>query len=66
MRLGSHKSSSVRAAIRAAGAKLFFPPPYSPDLNPIELVFAKLKTALLNKAEERTVEDTWRRIGHKE
>jgi transposase len=60
--LGSHKSQAVRSAIRAAGAKLFFLPPYSPDLNPIEQVFAKLKT-LLRKAEERTVEATWRRIG---
>ena len=60
--LGSHKGKPVRAAIRAAGAKLFFLPPYSPDLNPIEQVFSKLKT-LLRKAEERTVEATWRRIG---
>jgi len=60
--LGSHKSQAVRAAIRAVGAKLFFLPPYSPDLNPIEQVFAKLKT-LLRKAEERTVEAAWRRIG---
>ena len=60
--LGSHKGKSVRRAIRAAGAKLFFLPPYSPDLNPIEQVFAKLKT-LLGKAAERSVEDTWRRIG---
>jgi transposase len=60
--LGSHKSQAVRKAIRAAGAKLFFLPPYSPDLNPIEQVFAKLKT-LLRKAEERTVEATWQRIG---
>lgn len=60
--LGSHKGQAVRKAIRAAGAKLFFLPPYSPDLNPIEQVFAKLKT-LLRKAEERTVEATWRRIG---
>ena len=60
--LGSHKGQAVRRAIRAAGAKLFFLPPYSPDLNPIEQVFAKLKT-LLRKAAERTVEDTWRRIG---
>ena len=52
----------MRRAIRAAGAKLFFLPPYSPDLNPIEQVFAKLKT-LLRKAAERTVEATWRRIG---
>jgi transposase len=60
--LGSHKGRAVRAAIRKAGAKLFFLPPYSPDLNPIEQVFAKLKT-LLRKAAERTVEATWRRIG---
>jgi transposase len=60
--LGSHKAKAIRHAIRAAGAKLFFLPPYSPDLNPIEQVFAKLKT-LLRKAEERTVEATWKRIG---
>jgi transposase len=60
--LGSHKGKAVRKAVRAAGAKLFFLPPYSPDLNPIEQVFAKLKT-LLRKAAERTVEATWRRIG---
>ena len=52
----------MRRAIRAAGAKLFFLPPYSPDLNPIEQVFAKLKT-LLRKAAERTIEATWQRIG---
>lgn len=60
--LGSHKGKAVRQAIRAAGAKLFFLPPYSPDLNPIEQVFAKLKT-LLRKAAERTVDATWQRIG---
>jgi transposase len=60
--LGSHKGPAVRRAIRAAGAKPFFLPPYSPDLNPIEQVFAKLKT-LLRKAAERTIETTWRRIG---
>ena len=60
--LSSHKGEAVRKAIRAAGARLFFLPPYSPDLNPIEQVFAKLK-ALLRKAAERTVEATWRRIG---
>src|SRR5665213_1992677 len=60
--LGSHKGQAVRRAIRAAGARLFFLPPYSPDLNPIEQVFAKLKT-LLRKAAERTVETTWKRIG---
>ena len=60
--LGSHKGAAVRKAIRSAGAKLLFLPPYSPDLNPIEQVFAKLKH-LLRKAAERTQEATWRRIG---
>jgi transposase len=60
--LGSHKGQAVRRAIRNRGAKLFFLPAYSPDLNPIEQVFAKLKT-LLRKAAERTVETTWKRIG---
>jgi len=52
--LGSHKGHAVRRAIRPVGARLLFLPPYSPDLNPIEQVFAKLKT-LLRKAAERTV-----------
>ena len=60
--LGSHKGAAVRHAIRATGAKLFFLPPYSPDLNPIEQMFAKLKT-LLRKLAARSVEATWRRIG---
>ena len=60
--LGSHKGSTVRRLIRAVGAKLFFLPRYSPDLNPIEQVFAKLKT-LLRKADPRTIEATWRQIG---
>ena len=60
--LSSHKSPAIRKAIREAGARLFFLPPYSPDLNPIEQVFAKLKT-LLRKADERTIDATWRRIG---
>jgi transposase len=60
--LGSHKGKAVRRAIRATGAHFLFLPPYSPDLNPIEQVFAKLKT-LLRKAAERTVEATWKRIG---
>jgi len=60
--LGSHKSQAVRQLIRAAGAKLFFLPRYSPDLNPIEQVFSKLKT-LLRKADARTIEATWRQIG---
>ncbi len=60
--LGSHKGKAVRKAIRAAGARLLFLPPYSPDLNPIEQVFAKLKH-LLRRSQERTTEDAWRRIG---
>ena len=53
--LGSHKGKAVRRAIRSAGAKLFFLPKYSPDLNPIEQVFAKLKH-LLRKAAARTLQ----------
>ena len=60
--LGSHKANAVRQAIRAAGARLLFLPPYSPDLNPIEQAFSKLKHHLRN-AGERTVEATWQRIG---
>ena len=60
--LGSHKGRAVRAAIRTAKAKLFFLPAYSPDLNPIEQAFAKMKT-LLRKAGARTIEATWRTIG---
>ena len=60
--LGSHKRQAIRRAIRAAGAKLFFLPPYSPDLNPIEQLFAKLKT-LLRKLDARSSEATWRGIG---
>lgn len=60
--LGSHKSQVIRKTIRAAGAKLIFLPPYSPDLNPIEQAFAKLKT-LLRKADARSVEETWKNIG---
>ena len=52
----------ARKAIRAAGAKLFFLPPYSPDLNPIEQAFAKMKT-LLRKADARAIDDTSRQIG---
>jgi transposase len=60
--LGSHKGRGVRRAIRQAGAHLFFLPPYSPDLNPIEQLFAKLKH-LMRKAQARTVDDTWRKVG---
>ncbi|ARN83757.1 IS630 family transposase (plasmid) [Methylocystis bryophila] len=60
--LGSHKSAAVREAIRAKGARLIFLPKYSPDLNPIEQVFSKLKR-MLRKAEERTIDALWRRVG---
>ena len=60
--LSSHKRPAIRAAIRSVGARLLFLPPYSPDLNPIEQVFAKLKH-LLRKAAERTAKETWKRIG---
>ena len=60
--LGSHKGKAVRRLIRAAGAKLLFLPKYSPDLNPIEQVFAKLKH-LLRKAAARTVETVCAAVG---
>lgn len=60
--LGSHRSNAVRQAIRAAGAKLFFLPKYSPDLNPIEQVFAKLKH-LLRKAAARSFDTISAAIG---
>jgi transposase len=60
--LAAHKVKGVREAIEGAGAHLLYLPPYSPDLNPIEMVFAKLKT-LLRKADARSVEATWRSIG---
>jgi transposase len=60
--LSAHKVKGVRAAIEAAGAELLYLPPYSPDLNPIEQAFAKLK-ALLRTAGSRTVETLWQTIG---
>jgi len=60
--LSSHKGDAIRDAIEAAGAELRYLPPYSPDLNPIEQAFAKLK-ALLRKYAERTVEALRDRIG---
>ena len=60
--LGSHKGKSARSAIRAKGAHLLFLPPYSPDLNPIEQVFAKIKH-LIRAAQPRDVEATWRKVG---
>ncbi len=61
--LSSHKSKAVQDAIEAAGAELRYLPPYSPDLNPIEQAFSKLK-AHLRKHKERSLEDLWSRIGN--
>lgn len=60
--LGSHKSKAVRDAIRTAGARLWFLPPYSPDLNPIEQCFAKIKH-WMRIAQNRSIEETWRYLG---
>ena len=60
--LGSHKGAAARRAIRSVGAHMIFLPAYSPDLNPIEQVFAKLKH-LMRDASPRTVEETWRKAG---
>ena len=60
--LPAHKGSAVRDAIEETGASLLFLPPYSPDFNPIENAFAKLK-ALLRKAAARTLDDLWEAIG---
>jgi transposase len=60
--LSAHKGYQVRDAIEAAGARLLYLPPYSPDFNPIENAFAKLK-ALLRQAGERSVEGLWHLIG---
>ncbi len=59
--LPAHKPPAIRAAIEAAGATLRFLPPYSPDFNPIEMAFSKLK-ARLRKAAARTVEGLWRAV----
>jgi len=56
--LPAHKPVAVRQAIEAAGAELRFLPPYSPDFNPIEMAFSKLK-AFLKKTAARTVDDLW-------
>ena len=56
--LPSHKVTGVRLAIEAAGATLLYLPPYSPDFNPIEMAFSKLK-AILRQAAARTVDDPW-------
>ena len=60
--LGSHKVAGVRESVDRAGARLLYLPAYSPDLNPIETAFSKIK-ALLRKAAERSVEALWKTIG---
>ena len=60
--LPAHKGAAIQAAVEARGARLQFLPPYSPDFNPIEQAFAKLK-ALLRKAAERTVDRLWATVG---
>ena len=60
--LRAHKDAAIQAAIEASGVRLRFLPPYSPDFNPIEMAFAKLK-ALLRKAAERTVDRLWTVVG---
>jgi transposase len=61
--LGSHKSAAVRELIKAAGARLWYLPPYSPDLNPIEQVFAKIKH-WMRIAQKRTIDDACNHIGN--
>ena len=60
--LAAHKVAGVREAIETVGARVVYLPPYSPDLNPIEMAFAKLKT-LLRKAAKRTRDELWNAIG---
>ena len=61
--LGSHKAVQIGRAIRARGARLWYLPAYSPDLNPIEQAFSKIKH-WMRMAQKRSAEDTWRHIGH--
>ena len=61
--LGSHKSVTIRQMIQAVGARLWYLPPYSPDLNPIEQAFAKIKH-WMRAAQKRTIDEVWRYIGH--
>lgn len=61
--LSSHKSPGAARAMTDRGAWFFFLPPYSPDLNPIEMTFSKLKT-LIRKAAARTYDELWKAVGH--
>jgi transposase len=60
--LAAHKVAGIKEAVEACGARILYLPPYSPDLNPIEQVFAKLK-ALLRKAMARSYDALWKTIG---
>jgi transposase len=60
--LSSHKSEKAKAILKERGAWFLFLPPYSPDLNPIEMAFAKLK-AHLRKAQARSIDDLWKAVG---
>ena len=61
--LSSHKSPDAAEILRSVGAWFLFLPPYSPDLNPIEMAFSKLK-ALIRKAAARTCDELWEAVGH--
>ena len=61
--LSSHKSPKAAAAMETVGAWFLFLPPYSPDLNPIEMAFAKLK-ALIRRAAARSYDELWQAVGH--
>jgi transposase len=60
--LSSHKVAGVKEAIESVGARVIYLPPYSPEFNPIEMVFSKLKT-LLRKLKLRTMEELWKKLG---
>jgi len=60
--LSSHKTVGVKKMIESVGAKILYLPPYSPDLNPIEMVFSKLKT-MVRKAKLRTMSELWHKLG---
>jgi len=60
--LGSHKAKAIRDIIKSAGARVWFLPPYSPDLNPIEQTFAKIKH-WMRMAQKRTIDEAWQYIG---
>jgi len=60
--LSSHKVAVVKEAIESVGAKVLYLPPYSPDFNPMEMVFSKMKT-LVRKSKLRKVEDLWKKLG---